>query len=84
MLLAGGQAALGAELQRFGTQAGRAVGDGQADQVSLAAVGKVGLHLGRGVNLLPLLIQLDEAVGRLDLGEQGEFLLASNVDLFRL
>ena len=32
VLLAGGQAALGAELQRFGTQAGRAVGDGQADQ----------------------------------------------------
>src|SRR5690606_36706989 len=66
------------------TQTGRAVGDGQADQVGLAGLGKVGLHLDGGVNLLPLLVQGDQRFGGFDLGEQGQLLLAGDLDFLSL
>ncbi|MOA07682.1 hypothetical protein D3C78_1273910 [compost metagenome] len=75
---------LGAELQGVGAQAGRAVGDGQAYQIGLAGAGELRVHLDGGVDLLALLVQRYQAFGRLDLGEQGQLLLAGDLGFFRL
>ena len=61
------------ELQHFGAEAGGAVGDGQADQVGLAGVGEFGVDFDAGVDLLLLVVDDLDQVGRgFDLREQGE------------
>ena len=78
-----GVGVLGGERQHLGAQAGRAVGDAQADQVGLAGVGEIGIHLDRGVDLLAGLVQGDQLVGRLDLREQRQAVLAVDLDRLR-
>ncbi|MDT4838455.1 hypothetical protein FQZ97_722130 [compost metagenome] len=75
---------LGAEGEHVGTEAGRGVGDGHADQVGLACVGEVLVQLDGGVDLLLGLVEGDEVGGGFDLGEQGELAFAVDVDLFGL
>lgn len=81
---AGQGAVLGAERQRLGAQAGRGVSDRQADQIGFAAVGKLGLDLGRGVDLLPRLVQGQQRFVGFQLGEQREFFATGDLDLFGL
>ncbi|VBR77760.1 Uncharacterised protein [Burkholderia pseudomallei] len=59
--------ALRGELQRFGAEARRVVGRREPDEIRLADVGEVGVDFDRREELLALLRQRDELVGRIDL-----------------
>src|SRR5450830_870915 len=76
--------AVAGELQRFGAQAGRAVGNAQADQIRLRRIGKVRLDFQAGEEFLFGLVDGDQFRRGLDLREQRQFLAAVRIDFLGL